>query len=331
MIKSKLFIVGVTTLCLCMMAQIVWAQKPVYRYVPVIDGEWWNITTNPDLGKYTSPKQQPVDFGVWQAADGSWQLWSCIRATKVGGNTRLFFGWEGKSLTDTAWKPKGITMLADTTLGETKGGLQAPYVFKEKGTYYMVYGDWNHICLANSKDGKQFKRRLNKKGSPALFSSDMANTRDPMVLKIGRTYYCYYSAHIPKNDPSIAIKSAIYCRQSADLETWSEPVIVSDGGSAAKQTSWYGGASECPFVVKVEDQYVLFRNQNYGVHALNTQYSSPNPLDFGLDNDTCQVGQLPVAAPEIVKFNNQYYIVALKPKLDGMRIAKLKFIKQVVK
>ncbi|MBX7257615.1 MAG: hypothetical protein K1Y02_14740, partial [Candidatus Hydrogenedentes bacterium] len=44
--------------------------------VPVIDGEFWQIAGNPDLGKYTTPKQQPVDFAIWQAADGTWQLWS---------------------------------------------------------------------------------------------------------------------------------------------------------------------------------------------------------------------------------------------------------------
>ncbi|MCK5209427.1 MAG: hypothetical protein KAQ79_15440, partial [Cyclobacteriaceae bacterium] len=43
--------------------------------IPTIDGEWWQVAGDPDLGEYTSPKQQPVDFGVWQAADGTWQLW----------------------------------------------------------------------------------------------------------------------------------------------------------------------------------------------------------------------------------------------------------------
>ena len=41
-----------------------------------------------------------MDFAVWQAKDGTWQLWSCIRQTKCGGKTRLFYRWEGKALTD---------------------------------------------------------------------------------------------------------------------------------------------------------------------------------------------------------------------------------------
>jgi len=61
----------------------------------------------------STPKQQPVDFGIWQAADGSWQLWSCIRATSTPGKTRLFYRWQGKNLTDKDWTPMGIAMLAD--------------------------------------------------------------------------------------------------------------------------------------------------------------------------------------------------------------------------
>ena len=49
--------------------------------VPRIEGEWWQISGNPDLGKFTTDRQQPVDFAIWQAADGTWQLWSCIRST----------------------------------------------------------------------------------------------------------------------------------------------------------------------------------------------------------------------------------------------------------
>ncbi len=79
--------------------------------VPEIDGDWWKIAGNPDLGKYTSKSQQPVDFTIWQAADGTWQLWSCIRHTRYGGKTRLFYRWEGQQLTDRDWKPLGIAIV----------------------------------------------------------------------------------------------------------------------------------------------------------------------------------------------------------------------------
>jgi hypothetical protein len=76
--------------------------------VPQIEGEWWQVTGNPMDHKYATERQEPVDFAVWQAADGTWQLWSCIRSTTAGGKngkTRLFYRWEGQDLTDIDWKP----------------------------------------------------------------------------------------------------------------------------------------------------------------------------------------------------------------------------------
>ena len=64
------------------------------RWTLNITSQWTTIATNPDLGNLTGDKQQPVDFAVWRAQDGSWQLWSCIRGTKVGGDTRLFYRWQ---------------------------------------------------------------------------------------------------------------------------------------------------------------------------------------------------------------------------------------------
>src|SRR5690606_2353940 len=87
-----------------------------YMLKPAIEGEWWQVAGNPDLGAYTTPEQEPVDFGIWQASDGTWQIWSCIRRTGCGGRTRLFYGWEGQNLTDKDWKPMGIKMEADTLL-----------------------------------------------------------------------------------------------------------------------------------------------------------------------------------------------------------------------
>ena len=111
------------------------AADPVV--IPQIDGDFWQIAGDPDLGKYSSPKQQPVDFGIWQAADGTWQLWSCIRSTAFPGKTRLFYRWQANQLMDKDWTPMGIAMLADPNFGETEGGLQAPFVMKEGAEYIM--------------------------------------------------------------------------------------------------------------------------------------------------------------------------------------------------
>jgi len=285
--------------------------------VPQIDGDFWTIAGDPDLGKYTTPKQQPVDFGIWRAADGTWQLWSCMRGTAAPGKTRLFYRWQAKSLEDKNWTPMGIAMQADPNFGETEGGLQAPFVLKEDSTYYMFYGDWEHIALAKSMDGKTFARQLMPNGVSGMFGEEKgSNTRDPMVLKIGSLYYCYYTAYPNR-------QGADYVRTSKDKIHWSEPHKVAYGGS--KGTGPY--SAECPFVHyhKPSGYYYLLRNQFYGEHAQFAVYRSKDPLDFGKDNDQYLVETMPYAAPEIIESDGQLYIATLLPNLKGIQIAKLKF------
>jgi hypothetical protein len=285
--------------------------------VPQIDGDFWQISGDPDLGKYTTPKQQPVDFGIWQAADGTWQLWSCIRATATPGKTRLFYRWQGKNLTDKDWTPMGIAMMADPNFGETEGGLQAPFVLKQGSDYIMFYGGWDHIAMAKSKDGKTFARQLMPDGHSGMFGEEAgSNTRDPVVLKIGSTYYCYYTAGPNR-------QGADYVRTSKDMIHWGAAQKVSYGGSPGSGP-W---SAECPFVYfhKASGYYYLLRNQFYGEHAKFTVYRSKNPLDFGKDNDQYMVETMPYAAPEIIESEGQTYIAVLLPNLKGIQIAKLKF------
>lgn len=290
------------------------AESDAHPLIPQITGDWWTVASDPDLGEFTSPDQQPVDFGVWQSADGAWQLWSCIRGTKCGGNTRLFHRWESRKLTDSDWKPMGIAMQADPKFGETAGGLQAPYVLKQDGRYFMFYGDWEHICCATSDDGKTFQRRVREDGATGMFSEGHGfNTRDAMVIRVGNLWHCYYTAYPNDN-------GAVYCRTSPDMVTWSDSHKVAFGGSAG--TGRY--AAECPFVVKHESGwYYLFRTQHYGENAQTSVYRSRDPLDFGIEDDKYLVCTLPVAAPEIICRDHKYYIACLLPSLKGIRIARL--------
>jgi hypothetical protein len=303
------------------------AQKSVIL-TPVIDGDWWQIAGNPDLGELTGPRQQPVDFGVWQAADGTWQLWSCVRSTKEPGKTRLLYGWEGKSITARDWIPIGIKMQGDPLVGETAGGLQAPYAWKEGDVWHMFYGDWNAICSAVSKNGKIFERIImqNQESVTAMFTEGAGTeSRDPMVLKDGDTYYCYYTAGIGFRDEGDHEKTgAVYCRTSKDRKHWSPSKVVSKGGRTGDH--WYD--HECPFVTKIGDYFYLFRTQKYGMENRSTVYVSKDPLNFGVGTDEGYfVTQLAVAAMELVNDKGQWYIVALNPELNGIRAAKLKWQK----
>ena len=285
--------------------------------VPRIEGEFWTIAGNPDLGPLTGAAQQPVDFAIWQALDGTWQLWSCIRGTRAKGHTRLFYKWQARRLTDTNWAPLGIALMADPGAGETEGGLQAPFVLKVGPRYSLFYGDWDHICQAASADGKRFVRQLTTGGTSGMFSvAPRANTRDPMVLVHGRRFYCYATAN-PQG------RGAVSCSVSTDLRHWSAPIIVCAGGDAGTGPS----SAECPFVYEHRGAgiFYLFRTQRYGRDAETRVYASSDPLDFGVGDDRCHVATLPVAAPEIITDAGRLFLACLRPELDGIRITRLRF------
>jgi len=288
--------------------------------LPRITGDWIEMADDPDLGNLTDSKQQPVDFAVWQAADGTWQLWSCIRATKTPGKTRLFHGWQSADLTQPHWKPTGIAMQAEERYGETPGGLQAPHVISVSNVFHMFYGDWENICVATSVDGKNFTRRSNEKGRTGMFTEGQGNnTRDPMVISINGKWHCYYTAFPNK-------EGAVYCRTSSDTRQWSASKIVAFGGEAGTNSF----SAECPFVVEfTPGEFYLFRTQRYGSNAITRIYHSHDPLQFGVNEDSKYlVGSLPIAAPELILRHGEWYIAALAPSLKGIRLARLEWVRK---
>jgi len=295
--------------------------------IPQIDGQWWQVAGSPMDHKYATEKQQPVDFAIWQAADGTWQIWSCIRNTTAGGKngkTRFFYRWEGKNLTDTNWKPMGIAMEGDSSLGETPGGLQAPHVIKLGKTYHMFYGDWVNICHATSKDGKKFRRQIRDNGKTGMFNEgDGEHARDPMILQVGDRYHCYYTAHSMRS-PASNHRGVNYCRVSTDLRNWGPSKVVAEGSAYTKGPY----CAECPHVVYHPESkhYYLFNTQRYGRRRHATVFRSADPLRFGINDNRLEVATLLVAAPEIILHDGRYYIASLMPSLKGIHIARLKWV-----
>jgi hypothetical protein len=205
-------------------------------------------------------------------------------------------------------------MEADPKFGEAAGGLQAPHVVKQDDTYYLLYGDWEHICLATSKDGKKFERYVPPSGKTGLFTEGLGtNTRDIVALKIGDLWHGYYTAYPNR-------QGAVYCRTSPDLKKWSESTTVAFGGRAGVNPF----AAECPHVIAHDGRYYLFRTQKYGQQARSCVYASNDPLNFGINQDRRYfLTEMPVAAMEIVEHQGQHYIAALLPSLKGIQIAKL--------
>jgi len=310
-----------------MRSSAIWSIIFLWGSVPTLDahpmmlarivGDWIEIAGDPDLGKLTDPKQQPVDFAIWQATDGTWQLWSCIRGTKTPGKTRLFHAWESPELMRPNWRGKGIAMESDERYGETPGGLQAPHVISISNIFQMFYGDWENICAATGTDGKLFTRRVTDNGLAGMFTEGKgSNTRDPMVININGKWHCYYTA-FPNRE------GAVYCRTGSDTRQWSDSKIVAFGGEAGTNAF----SAECPFVVELtRGEFYLFRTQRYGSNAISRIYHSHDPLQFGINEDSKYlVGSLPAAAPELIMKNGQWYIAALAPSLKGIRLARLEW------
>jgi hypothetical protein len=74
--------------------------------------------------------------------------------------------------------------------------------------------------------------------------------------------------------------------------------------------------------------YYLFNTQRYGRRNHATVFRSADPLHFGINDNRLEVATLPVAAPEIILHEEQYYIASLMPSLKGIHIAKLKWVKK---
>ncbi len=298
--------------------------------IPELDGDLWRIGPMPDLGEeLNSPKQQAVDHAIFPSDDGAWHCWSCIRGTQIG---RLLYHWEGASLEQADWAHRGVAMRADRSLGESthepdgKEWIQAPHVVIKDGVHHMFYGghrcetEESQICLARSDDGHDFERYRNPDGLSRLFVGP-GEARDPMVIKIGDLYYCYYCGH----DTGERKPCKIYLRTSDDLLHWSDYKEVNWGGEKGGDGPFQ---AECPFVVDKDGYYYLFRTRQYPAAAQTHVYRSEDPTDFGCGDDSKWIACLRVSAPEVVLHDGQYYISSVEDLTGGIQLGKLKWVNE---
>jgi len=284
--------------------------------VPVLDGKRWRLANRqPDLGpELNTGKQNGCDFSVWQAKDGTWQLVSCIRHTKEIGATRLFARWEGKSLTDTDWKEKGVFSRWNPELNEGRGHLQAPHTLLIDGKYQMFYNSGGRVYQKSSDDGKVFTQVLGK--SKPNITDGIG--RDVCLVDVNGLWHLY----------ACGDHRGVKCRTSKDLIEWSDAKAVAPG-------------TESPFVFKHKDYYFL-----YGAVSSNNRggiYFSRDPLDFGgphsvqnivhrMFNEDDFPGK-PIGA-EFIEHEGQEYVVWFNtPNTEkgfelGFEISKIKWVKK---
>jgi hypothetical protein len=323
---------------------------------PELDGEYWMIGPNPDLGALqgatpdpTAPwgtTQECVDHHVFQSDDGAWHLWACIRYTAIG---RLFYHWEAEQLTDENWRQTGEIMRADRSYGESltdgfmdheEEYMQSPFVIRHDGTFYLFYGTRKsrmdrhgnpvansdprmegQICLMTSSDGRTWNRAKNSRGQSRIFLGPGA-TRDPCVLRLGDLWLMYYAGYHEQDN----FRPGFYCRVSSDLQRWSEPTTVHFDISGRYGSGQF--TCECPHVVERGGYYYLFRTQFYP-DGVTHVFRSDNPFDFGVgDAADKYVGPIYAAAPEVIvdPADGKEYITSNHDLTGGTRLCRLRWV-----
>lgn len=283
--------------------------------IPVPDGDWWPVCRMPDLGGLNGPdtsRQHVVDHGFLQDVHGRWQLWACIRGTRVG---RLLFGWEGASLDCRDWPERGVMLRADSGVGERviegEEFVGAPFLARIEGGYYSFYHS-DSIRMMRSDDGVEYRRVPGAEPDGTLYPD---GGRDVMVMTLGDTHYFYSTVSLSADADSPG-SSHVILRTTRDLVTFSDPVIVSRGGR--------GGVgrvdAESPFVVHLEGAFYLFRASSISFKTF--VYRSDRPDAFGIDDDSGLIAEYDIKAPELIVHEGQWYISDVH-NFQGVRLSRL--------
>ena len=279
---------------------------------PVV-GKFWDIARNPNLGAYDNGMlQQPIAFGIWQAGDGTWQLWASIRNTNVGGNTRLFARWEAPRIASANWMEGGVAMLAEARSENWPEAFRRPTSRASATIGTCCTPIWRRSAMRSrrterpssgwlSRDGHERHVRRRSRHGHARSNALRRARRIPRLLHRGRGRRLRAHLARPRDVESTGRRGA---RRLGRRQLLRRRIAVRHPA-------------------RRRGRLLPFRTQRYGVDAQTSVYRSPNPFDFGVDNDQYLIGTLPIAAPEIIRYDGQWFIAALRPDLQGIQMASL--------
>ena len=200
----------------------------------------------------------------------------------------------------------------------------APHIIEHAGKYWSFYTGVNDsvsqaICLATSEDLFHWERY---EGNPLLNSlpwgkwdlSQWSDCRDPMVLKDGDMFYCYYTAGrmIPDTEQ---FEYCMGIASSKDLLNWKDEGFRSFEHSLETPP-------ESPFVVKKNGEFYLFyTNYKHGI----VYVKSDNPLDgWKEDPDDPQSIIEGVSASEIFEENGKWYITYISHMANALHFFEIR-------
>lgn len=182
----------------------------------------------------------------------------------------------------------------------------APHVIEHAGEYWMFYTGVNEFCcqavgLARSKDLFHWKRHgegpIITPGEWGLWGARQgSDCRDPMVLKDGDTFYCYYTA-IQKTGK--VPESCVGISSSKDLLNWKDEGFI-------RLEHSHKTPPESPFVVKRDGRFYLF----YTSYDHGTVYAvSDHPVTGWTELPVEQmVLEAKISASEIYETGGEWYM-----------------------
>lgn len=282
---------------------------------PFLDGAWWRIASPPTLEMFGTGKEQTVDFTIFPAADGTWQLISCVRNTSHPGGKRLLFRWEGRSLTDADWTPKGIFLTSDPALGHQEGVLQAPHLVMEDGVFWLFYNSSGARAMT-SRDGKTFEPAESAAGLHKFF--DMP--RDVMLLDnraLDGKWYAFYTDLVPgkyADRKNHTVSSRTAPRLAGP---WSDDKV--DLGVVSPPPPQYLFMfAESPFLLFRKGWYYRFEQLNVLASKEPARWSGP-PIAALAGRNVFEY-----LAPEIVEHEGRTFLAAYKDHgKAGIWVARL--------
>jgi len=275
--------------------------------VPRVDGQWWRIAPNaPDIGKWSTGRENACDFAIFRSSDGKWHCISCIRGTSHYGQ-RLFYRWEADRLTDTSWRPCGIFDVPRGKRGKPLEftSVQAPHPFVHDGKYYLFYNSGKARCMI-SPDGRKWSPHVNTAGNQEFFPMG----RDICVFHDSdrERWIAYYCGTVNLNGER---RGAMVARTAPSPEgPWSEK-------ETAVRTV---GNPESPFVIQRGQWYYLWQQMSV--------YRSDDPLDFDraeLIAHMTGIWYNGKWAPEVIEHQGQFYIAGYG---RGIHVARLQWQKK---
>lgn len=289
------------------------------KLVPQISSEWRPLFKPQTFGRYVN------DHSLVRHSDGQWHLFGITSHGKEGDDfaelERYFVHAAGQLWDDEPMREVGKCC---------DNGVRAwaPGVIQHGPRYFMHYGPSPMRMATSFELGHWMEQTPTITGAPL----DSCH-RDSMVFKAGDNRWLMYITGIDDD-----MRGVVSVLESNNLVDWTFiRYALRTSGKAPCNPPW--GATESPFLVRMDDLYYLFitytdcKHHNYHNTLV---FASEDPTDFGTytgDNeDELVVAKLYAHAPEIIQdIDGQWYITTCgwrgynTPVEGGVAIARLEW------